>query len=221
MCPGQTARMKLLLAVLALNGGFSTHIDNPNWPMSPGTRWTYVEHEGPDVNRITVTVTHRTKRVRAGIRGRVVHDVARRRGRIVEDTRDWYAQDRAGNVWYLGEATKAYEPGHPPSTEGSWEAGVRGAQAGIVMLAHPRPGRTYRQEYLRGHAEDKATVLGLHGRATVPCGAFSGLLVTRDFTRLEPDATERKYYARGIGPILSVGVRSGAREELVAFRRGG
>ncbi len=198
---------------------FSTHIDNPYWPMAPGTRWDYTEHDGSDVNHIVVTVTRRTKRVASGVRARVVHDIARHGGRVVENTWDWYAQDSAGNVWYLGEDTKAYSPGRPPSTAGSWEAGVHGARAGIVMLAHPRPGAPYRQEYLRGEAEDQAQVLRRDGRATVPYGAFSHLLVTRDFTRLEPTGTEHKYYARGLGPVLSVGVRDGTREELVAFRR--
>ena len=164
-------------------------------------------------------MTRRTKRVAAGIRGRVVPDVARHHRPVIEGTWDWYAQDSAGRVWYLGEATKAYSPGERPSTAGSWEAGLHGGRAGIVMLAHPRPGRSYRQEYLRAEAEVQAQVLGLRGRATVEYGAFSNLLVTRDFSRLEPSASERKYYARGIGPILSVGVRSGSREELVTFRR--
>ena len=132
---------------------FSTRIDNPWWPMRPGTRWVYREEDAAgERQRILVTVTRRT-RVVAGVRARVVRDVVTdARGRLVEVTDDWYAQDRAGNVWYLGEATREYEAGRRASTAGSWEAGVGGAQAGVVMPARPRPGVEYRQEHLRGEA---------------------------------------------------------------------
>jgi hypothetical protein len=218
----------LLAAALAATGcgskshgpGFTTRIDNPYWPMTPGSRWISREREAGHTYRVVVTVTGRTKVVTSGVRARVVHDIVTERGSKVEDTYDWYAQDRAGNVWYLGEDTKAYEPGKPVSTAGSWEAGVHGAKAGIAMPAHPRVGMDYRQEYYRGHAEDRGRVLRLDGRATVAFGSFPRLLETRDYTRLEPDATEHKFYARGIGPVLTTAVHGGGREELVSYRRG-
>ena len=199
---------------------FSTRIDNRYWPMAPGSRWISRESEDGHVFRVSVTVTRRTKVVASGLRARVVHDIVTEKGRVVENTYDWYAQDRAGNVWYLGEDTKAYEPGKRVSTAGSWEDGVDGARRGIAMPARPRVGQSYRQEYYRGQAEDRGRVLSLDRRATVPFGSFSHLLLTRDYTRLEPDATEHKFYAEGVGPILTLAVHGGGREELVSFEQG-
>ena len=126
---------------------FTTRIDNPWWPMRPGTRWRYrATTPGGERQRVVVTVTHRTRRIANGITARVVRDTASERGRVVEDTRDWYAQDAAGNVWYLGEATRAFPRGGPVDTAGSFEAGVDGAQAGVVVPADPVPGLRYRQE---------------------------------------------------------------------------
>jgi hypothetical protein len=201
---------------------FTTKIDNPYWPMKPGTRWVYRETagDGPP-NRVVVTVTDRTKRVAAGVVGRVIHDRVTQGGRLVEDTLDWYAQDDDGNVWYLGEATKEYEHGKVSSTKGSWEAGVHGAQAGVIMPATPRVGMTYRQEYLAGEAEDRARVLTLDERVEVPAGSFERVLMTRDWTPLEPDVVEHKFYARGTGPVLTLDVSGGSgREELLRVTRG-
>ena len=195
---------------------FTTTIDNPWWPMRPGARWVFREaNPGEPVQRVVVTVTHRTKRIANGVRARVVHDIVVSHGRTIEDTFDWYAQDRAGNLWYLGEDTTEYARGGGVSTAGSWEAGVDGAQPGIALPAHPRRGLRYRQEYHAGDAEDRAVVLSLSGSARVRAGSYDGLLMTRDFTPLEPGATERKYYARGLGPVLSITLRGGGREELV------
>src|ERR671918_2708694 len=131
--------------------GFVAEIDNPYWPMSPGSRWVYRETDAEGtVQRVEVTVTDRTKTI-LGIEATVVHDVVTEDGEPVEDTYDWYAQDTAGNIWYLGEATKEYENGKPKSTEGSWEAGVDGAEAGIVVPPDPEGGMAYRQgAYTRG-----------------------------------------------------------------------
>ena len=107
--------------------------------------------------RVKVTVTDRTKLIANGVR-RASSATRRRSGASVEITEDYYAQDSKGNVWYLGEATTEYEHGKPVSTEGSFEAGVDGARAGIAMPAHPRVGMRYRQEYYKGHAEDRAKV---------------------------------------------------------------
>jgi hypothetical protein len=199
----------------------SPRIDNPRWPMAPGTRWVYraIEADGSR-ERIVVSVLRRTRRV-AGVEARVVRDTVRdERGRLVEDTFDWYAQDRAGNVWYLGEATKEYGERGRVSSAGSWQAGAGGAQAGIVMPAEPRVGLHFRQEFLRGEAEDEATVLSLDEQAETPAGRFRGALMTRDTTPLEPRVSEYKLYARGVGPVLVLGVSGGsAREELVSVSR--
>jgi hypothetical protein len=214
-------RMLALIATLAvLTAG--PHIDNPYWPMKPGTRWVYRETNphGP-TQRIVVTVTDRTKRVASGVPARVVHDQATERGQVVEDTFDYYAQDARGNVWYLGEDTTEFENGKPVSTAGSWEAGVGGARAGIVMLAHPRVGRRYREEHYPGHALDGAQVLSRSEQAEVPFGHFKHVLLTKNFNPLEPKALEYKLYARGVGPVLEIGVSGDSdRAELTRYRRG-
>src|SRR6476469_8494493 len=135
----------------------------------------------------------------AGIRARVVHDRATRGSRLIEDTFDWFAQDRQGNVWYLGEATQAYSNGTRSSTAGSWEAGVRGAQPGVVRPAHPAPGLQYRQEYRKGAAEDHARVLSVDDQVQAPFGHFAPAVLTKEFSRLEPDDLEYKLYGKGVG----------------------
>jgi hypothetical protein len=199
---------------------FTLEIDHPFWPMSPGDSWVYEEsdQEGGKL-RVEVTVTSRTKRI-MGIEARVVHDIVTEDGDVVEDTLDWYAQDERGNLWYLGENTKEYDHGKV-STKGSWQAGVDGAQAGIILPAQPEVGMTYRQEYYAGEAEDRAEILSLDERVTVPYGAFDHVLKTADSTPLEPELVENKFYARGVGPVLAVTVSGGSdREELVRFTAG-
>jgi hypothetical protein len=201
---------------------FSTRITNPWWPMRPGRRWVYRETDASGGRqRVVVTVTHRTKRIANGVRARVVRDVATEDGEPVEVTDDYYAQDRAGNVWYLGEQTQEYENGRPSTREGSWEAGVGGAQAGIIMPARPRRGLIYRQEYLEGEAEDAARVLSVNEQVETPLRHFPRAVMTKDFTPLSPKALEHKFYARGVGLVLVLGVSgSAAREELVRYEKG-
>jgi hypothetical protein len=164
-------------------------------------------------------VTDRTKRIANGVEARVVHDVVTRRGVPAEVTDDYYAQDAKGNVWYLGEATTEYEHGKPVSTEGSFEAGVDGAQAGIVMPAHPKVGMRYRQEFYKGHAEDKAKIVSLNERVKVPLKRYRHTLMTIETNPLEPDVLEAKFYARGVGVVLAVGMSGDIdREELLRVR---
>ena len=200
---------------------FTTRIDNRYWPMAPGNRWVYRETdtEGTD-QKVVVTVTSRTKTVAAGIKARVVRDVVTEDGKPVEVTDDWYAQDDCGNVWYVGEKTTEYEDGKPVSTAGSWEAGVDGAQAGVIVPAKPTVGLEYRQEHYAGEAEDAGEVLSLDEQAEVPFGHFTNVLLTKDFTPLEPKVLEYKLYAKDVGPVLVLGVSGGAdREELIRFDR--
>jgi hypothetical protein len=199
---------------------FTTEITNPYWPMKLGSRWVYRETDKDEVLKVVVTVTDQTKRIANGVEARVVHDVVSQDGEPVEVTDDWYAQDSEGNVWYLGEDTAEYENGKVVSREGSFEAGVDGAQAGIAMPANPEPGLAYRQEYYAGQAEDRAEVLGLGARAAVPYGSFDGVLQTEDTNPLsEPPQVEHKFYARGVGPVLVIGISGGSgREELLSYR---
>jgi hypothetical protein len=198
---------------------FTSKVDNPYFPLVPGTRFRYEAKtdEGVEVN--VVEVTRRTKRIR-GVPAVVVRDRVLVDGTVTEDTFDWYAQDRAGNVWYLGEDTKEYEDGKVVSTAGSWEAGVDGAQPGIIMKARPEVGDTYRQEFYQGEAEDAAEVLSVTERVTVPFGTFDRVVTTKDYTPLEPNMLEHKYYARGVGLVLSVAVKGGPeRLELVGVSK--
>ena len=201
---------------------FTTEIDNRYWPMVPGSRWIYRETEpGSPPQKVVVTVTRRTKTIANGIEARVVRDVVTERGVPVEVTDDWYAQDRAGNVWYLGEDTTEYEHGKPVSTAGSFEAGVDGALPGVIMPAEPEAGQAYRQEYYPGEAEDEGEVVRVGEQAEVPTGHFTDVLMTRDTNPLEPKVLEFKFYAPDVGPVLAVNVSgSSGREELLRFRPG-
>jgi hypothetical protein len=196
---------------------FVSEIDNPYWPMVPGSRWVYRETDAEgNAQRVEVTVTERKKTI-LGIRATVVHDVVTEDGELVEDTYDWYAQDRDGNLWYLGEETAEYENGRVVNRGGSWETGVDGAEAGVIVPADPEVGMRYRQEHYAGEAEDRGEVLSLDEQARVPFGSFDGLLMTKDTTPLEPAVLEHKFYARGIGPILVLDVAHGGREVLISF----
>lgn len=201
---------------------FVAGVDNAWFPLEPGTVWTYRSigdtADGPPTTDI-VTVTDKT-RVVQGVTAVVVHDVATdESGKVLEDTYDWYAQDSAGNVWYFGEDTTAYDEGKP-DTEGSWEAGVDGAEAGLVMPATPRVGDGYQQEYREGVAEDRAEILSLTEQRVVSAGTFGDLVQTEDTTPLEPGLVERKYYAEGLGLVYEETVAGGdERVELVGVTR--
>lgn len=196
-------------------------IDNPYWQMAPGSRWVYRETDSEGtVQRVEVTVTDQTKTI-LGIPATVVHDIVTEDGEVIEDTFDWYAQDVTGNLWYLGEDTTEFENGKAVSTEGSWEAGVDGAEAGLIIPAEPKAGMVYRQEYYEGEAEDVGEILSLDERVDVPFGAFNDVVMTKDTTPLEPDVLEHKFYAKGVGPVLVIALSGGGgREELLSFEPG-
>ena len=203
---------------------FSLEIDNPYWPMSPGSKWVYGETDTQGTNqKVVVEVTDKTKTIANGIEARVIRDTASENGKPVEITDDWYAQDSAGNVWYLGEATAEYKNGKVASTAGSFEAGVDGAQAGIALPANPEPGMAYRQEYYKGVAEDRGAVITVgEEQVQVPFGHFdTDVLMTRDLVPLEPKVQELKFYAPDVGPLLSVHTDgAGGRAELVSYTPG-
>jgi hypothetical protein len=202
---------------------FTTEIDNPYWPMGVGSRWVYdeIDEEGK-VLKVEVTVTDRTKQIAKGVEARVVRDVVSEDGEPVEVTDDWYAQDAEGNIWYLGEDTAEYENGKVVTRAGSFEAGVDGAQPGVIMPANPQDGMTYRQEYYAGEAEDEGEILSLNQQVAVPFGRFTDALMTRDTNPLEPKVNELKFYAEGVGPVLTldIGTVGGGREELVSYTPG-
>ena len=194
-------------------------VTNAWFPLVPGTRWTYQEvNEDGAVLRVVVTATTETRVIANGVEARIVRDTVTLDGEIIEDTFDWYAQDAEGTVWYLGEDTAEFEDGEVSSHQGAFEAGVDGAEAGIIMPAEPAVGDVYRQEYAAGVAEDNGEVLALDARAEVPAGSYAELMQTADTNALEPDALENKFYARGVGAVLTLDIAGGGREGLVSVR---
>jgi hypothetical protein len=204
---------------------FTVNIDNPYYPLRPGDRRVYRE-TAPDGTRqrIVDQVTDQTKRIANGVEARVViATVTNRRGKLVEYTEEWFAQDRAGNVWYFGEDTTSYEDGKA-SKFGSFEAGVNGAEPGVQMPAAPRAGMRYRLEggYATGAADHTEVLSVGKEQVEVPFGHFRRTAMMRDFTPLEPRKSELWFYTKGVGAVLALDISDGDnREELVRFRRGG
>jgi hypothetical protein len=186
---------------------FVTTVDNPYFPLTPGTTVVFAGTSEGEREVVTVRVTDRTKVIQ-GVTCVVVRDTVRTGGEVTEDTFDWYAQDVDGNVWYMGEDTKEYD-GDVVSTEGSWEAGVHGALPGVIMPADPEVGMAYTQEHYAGQAEDKGKIVALGRQVSVPYGSFDDVLVTEDWTPLEPNVLERKSYAPGIGVVFEELVQGG------------
>ena len=190
---------------------FVKKVTNRYFPLNPGTVLTY---RGED-STTTVRVTGRTRRI-LGIDCTVVRDTVFVDGKIEEDTYDYYAQDRQGNVWYFGEDTAEYVNGRVVSIDGSFIAGRAGAKPGLIMAAAPAPGTTFRQEFALDEAEDLGRYESRGGRLKLRIGTFRNVVKTFDFTPLEPEAKENKYYAPNIGLIATVNLVTGEREELVS-----
>lgn len=197
---------------------FVRRVDNPFFPLVPGTAYRYSGETAEGIVTSVFKVTHATKRI-LGVTTIEIRDRVFLNGELQEDTFDWFAQDEEGNVWYFGEDTKEYENGQVVSTAGTWLAGRDGAEQGIIMLAHPRVGDSYRQEFAVGVAEDMARVVSLNKAVKVPYGRFRQCLQTLETTALEPDLKEDKYYARGIGNLLTVNRATGERIELISVSR--
>ena len=230
-----TTGLAILFAVVSIaatNGGerkpllkidpddFVREVDNKFFPLKPGTTFIYKGTKDGAPIRDEVIVTNQTKKI-LGVTCTVVHALAFEDGVLVEDTFDWYAQDEDGNVWYFGEDTKELdENGNVISTEGSWQAGVNGAEPGIIMKANPRRGDQYPQENAPGVAEDMAKVLGFEESLCVPYRCFEDVLITKEWTPLEKGVAENKYYAKGVGFIFGEMVKGGDEQiKLVRVRR--
>lgn len=205
------------LPALPAPSSFAAVINHPYLPLTAGSRWVYRAKTADGLEEITVTVLP-APRVVAGVTATVVRDRVTLDGEVIELTYDWYAQDDDGNVWYLGEATRAYEPGEPPNAEGSWEAGIDNAHAGIAMPAHPEVGDRYQQELRPSVAEDRGEIVALDESGKVPWGSFAQAVRTKDTTPLEPDLVEFKYYAPGVGLVLEE--EDEDRLELISYRPG-
>ena len=197
---------------------FVTRVDNPYFPLTPGTTFVYEGQTTQGFEHDEVAVTHHT-RVILGVRCVEVRDTVRTDGQLTEDTLDWFAQDRDGNVWYFGENTHELQDGLITTIDGTFMAGVNGDKPGIVMKAHPAIGDFYRQEFSLNNAEDFAETRSLTQTVHVQAGTFQNCLKSKETSPLEPDVLEYKFYAPGVGNILTIDARTGDREELVRIRR--
>jgi hypothetical protein len=199
---------------------FVEKIDNPYFPLGPGKTFVFEEETEDGFERIEDQVTSDTREI-LGVKCVVLRDRVTLDGELIEDTLDWYAQDRDGNVWYFGEASKHYEKDGAVDTAGSWEAGKDGVKPGIIMEENPRVGDSYRQEYLKGEAEGMAEVLSRYEVSSVPHGSFDNVLLIKEWNPQEPEILEHKYYAPGVGPITAAEVAGGSnRVELVDLLTG-
>jgi hypothetical protein len=195
---------------------FVQTVDNRYWPLTPGTGYRYKGVRGSTPQLDDEVVLRSTKQI-LGVTCTVVRDTVSEGGRPVERTFDWYAQDRQGNVWYMGEDSLELKNGRMVKASDSWKSGVNGAKPGIIMPGDPRPGDAYRQEYYPpGEALDQARVLSLDGSLTVPYGTYRHVLVTSERSPLEPQ-TEQKYYAPGLGEVAERVVK-GHHEEFQLVR---
>jgi hypothetical protein len=198
---------------------FVREVTNPYFPLRAGTTFVYKGESEGAPTRDVMTVTDKTKKI-MGVTTTVVYHLAYEDGTLIEETYDWFAQDEDGNVWYFGEDTKEFdENGNVLSTEGSWRAGVDGAEPGIIMLANPRKGKKYHQENAPDVAEDMAQVVGYKDSFCVPYKCFKNVLVTKEWSPLEKGVVELKYYAKGVGFIFGEMVKGGQEQiELVRIR---
>ena len=200
-----------------INPADFTHIiDNPYLSFLEGATFTYTGQTEDGTERTEIEVLNETKVV-MGVTCTIVRDIVYLNNVIIEDTRDWYAQDKEGNVWYFGEDVDNYENGVIVNNDGAWEAGVDGAKPGFVMLAYPAPGLLYRQEYYKGNAEDRAEIVSIDETVTIGIGTFTQCIKIRETTPLEADVLEFKYYAPGIGVIKVENATDLETEELTAY----
>lgn len=202
-------------------GPHTANVTNPWFPLPVGTTSVYAGTKDGET-ALDIVTNSRATRVIDGVRTRVVEDRLFLSGNLKERTSDYYAQDRCGNVWYFGEDTAELDPnGKVTTTEGTWHSGVDGAKPGIFMYAVPRVGQSARQEYLKGQAEDHFEVIATGKAVTVPFKGFGGVLLTKEWTPVEPGVLDHKFYARGIGTVLEQTVKGGNElNELASFRRG-
>jgi hypothetical protein len=199
---------------------FSSNITNKYVLFKKGTTWTYNGMKDGVPEHVVVTVKKQTRKI-LGVDCVVVSDIVTANNSLTEKTTDWYAQDKAGNVWYFGEDTAEYKNGVVTSTHGTWEAGVDNAKPGVVLQAKPRVGPFYRQEFRPGIAEDMARVIDANGTQVVPAGTYRGVVETRDIDPLNPAKIENKWWAPGVGPIHVLRINSSHHEEIKLVKKTG
>jgi hypothetical protein len=206
-------------------GHNSNLITNPWFPLTRGSVYVYDGQKDGKQARDVMSVTRKTK-VITGIRAAVVADRLFLNGQLAERTTDWYAQDRHGTVWYLGEKTAELNAsGRVTSTEGSFLNGRDGAKGGIFMPAHPQVGQAFQQESFKGQAEDRFRILSLATSISTPAASSQSAMLTKETTPLEPGVVDHKYYVQGIGTVKEqqvAGAQPGQAEvtQLVSFTPG-
>jgi len=196
---------------------FTSPKANPYFPLTPGKVFVYRGSEGQQRLVEHLRVTHKTQQI-AGVKTIVISDILFSNGHLAEKTTDWYADDNKGNTWYFGEATATYDRhGNVQSREGSWRAGVNGGVPGIIMTANPKPTDAYRQEFLKGHAEDQAWIVANHETVRVQFGKLDQVVRSYEWTRLEPNVVSLKLYAPHLGIVKEHDVAGGTEDmQLVA-----
>jgi hypothetical protein len=197
---------------------FTTNVTNKYFPLKPGRKWIYAGQKDGVPERVEVVVKKQTKTI-LGVPCVTVSDIVTTNNTLAEKTTDWYAQDKAGNVWYFGEDTAEYANGVVTSTKGTWEAGVDNAKPGITIHAKPTVGRFYRQEFRPGIAEDMARVLTTSNTQQTPAGTFKNVVMTRDINPLDTTKVENKWFAPGVGMVHVLRIRSSHREETRLVKR--
>lgn len=216
-CSGGTQTRSYSVDITAAD--FVATIDNPYYPLFPGSKWVYeASLDDGTVERNEVEVLEETRDV-IGVTATVVHDVVIVEGQLTEETYDWYAQDKDGNVWYLGEDVSNFVNGVLVNHSGSWEWGVDGALPGIIMWADPAAhvNEEYYQEYYTGEAEDQGQVLSATENVSIPFGSFGNVIMTYDFSAIDPDLKENKFYASGIGLLKEIDMSTGEEVVLIEF----
>jgi hypothetical protein len=194
---------------------FRAVVDNPWFPLKPGSTYTYEGMKDGEPSRDVYAVSH-DQRTIDGVPCVLIDDQLSLSGRLAEKTTDYYTQDLQGNVWYFGEDTAELDKtGTVTSTEGSWLAGRDGAQPGVFMEAKPVVGHAYRQEYYAGHAEDTYRVVKLASSVKVPYGSFTNAQLTRETTRIEPGVLDHKYYVKGVGEVAEISVKGPPERALL------
>ncbi len=192
-----------------------TTINNPWLSLPLGREFEYEGETDEGTEVVEIEISGDTKNV-MGVKTLVYRDKVYVDGELVEDTRDYLAQDDSGNVWYFGEDVDNYEAGVLADHDGAWLAGKDGALPGYWLPASPTVGMSYKQEYYEGEAEDEAEVISLHETVTIDLGTFKDCLKTKDTTPLEPDVIEYKYYCKQVGGlVLEENPESDERIELV------
>lgn len=199
---------------------FSSNITNKYVTLSTGTKLVYEGKTEGGLERVEITISGKTKKI-MGVNTLVYRDKVWLDGELVEDTWDYLAQHKNGDVWYFGEDVNNYENGKLVDHDGSWTAGKDGAKPGIWVKANPQVGEVYRQEYLKGVAEDMVRVVSVKVKTSVPYGTFTNCLKTYDFTLLNPDSVENKYYCPQVGAlVMETDPTTGDKVKLIEVSRG-